>query len=313
MLSISLQTKGDLRLREYAKYIKNDKNLGVDSVTINKVIKTETKKLTGKTAVSGTVQKRDNTLDSTPLLVSINKMRNAGSELTLDDINNTKDLLVGLKSSPKLFAEYKENTSHFQLNTTGRKLKLAHSIPITRYTTNTLDLRYANDSITTNLTQKYGNNFLSRIANSKIIAEAIANSLDINKKRSVNNQVTLSIPEPVSISYLTNAENKEKFLSGAQLTLLVRKKLLETSGAGKPFPPNLKTRTGTNFIASVEVSPNYRNQVMRYMYNPLLDSLNAYGYNPDAQVRRSIRQVLQQYYKGERTPETRFTLTKRGG
>ena len=112
MLSISLQTKGDLRLREYAKYIKNDKNFGVDSVAINKVIKTETKKLTGKTAVSGTVQKRDNTLDNNKQL----------KEMLNNSIDRVNQVEVGLKRAKEIYddlkvryddlAEEKENLQH---------------------------------------------------------------------------------------------------------------------------------------------------------------------------------------------------------
>lgn len=61
-------------------------------------------------------------------------------------------------------------------------------------------------------------------------------------------------------------------------------------------PPDLKERTG-RFRRSVQVIPNYRRAVMRYLYNPLYDGNLQYGYRPDLQVAEATRDVVQAVFK----------------
>ena len=89
---------------------------------------------------------------------------------------------------------------------------------------------------------------------------------------------------------------QQGFISGIQITALVRKRLEDTmSHFGEASPPLLKYRTGS-FVDSVNVLPNYRIGLMSYTLNPLYRSLEDYGYKPDNQVMTSIRQVVQSLY-----------------
>ena len=75
---------------------------------------------------------------------------------------------------------------------------------------------------------------------------------------------------------------------------------------GEPEPPDIKERSG-RFRRSVDVKANYRTKTIQYTYNPLYRSLEHYGYHPELQVERSIRQVAQDLYARE------FSILRRGG
>jgi hypothetical protein len=117
----------------------------------------------------------------------------------------------------------------------------------------------------------------------------------------------INTPNP-QVSLLTtvaakNQRKKEKetldsgFISGIQLSALVQKRLGQTmEKSGMAEPPDLKERTG-RFRRSVQVIPNYRRAVMRYLYNPLYDGNLQYGYRPDLQVAEATRDVVQAIFK----------------
>ena len=99
----------------------------------------------------------------------------------------------------------------------------------------------------------------------------------------------------------------QQFISSAQWTALVQKRLGDTmSRFGEPSAPNLKERSG-RFRGSVQITANYRTNLLQFSYNPLYSSLQAYGYRPDLQVKRSIREVAQQLYARE------FNIIKKAG
>jgi hypothetical protein len=93
--------------------------------------------------------------------------------------------------------------------------------------------------------------------------------------------------------------NPQKFISSAQWTYLVQKRLGDNMASfGVPMAPNLKNRSG-RFKDSVAVVPNYKTNLLQFSYNPLYDSLQAYGYQPDLQIKRTIREVAQDLYARE--------------
>jgi hypothetical protein len=99
----------------------------------------------------------------------------------------------------------------------------------------------------------------------------------------------------------------QKFISSAQWTYLVQKRLGDSMlSFGEPEPPDIKERSG-RFRRSVDVTANYRTKTIQYTYNPLYRSLEHYGYHPELQVERSIRQVAQDLYARE------FSILRRGG
>jgi hypothetical protein len=64
---------------------------------------------------------------------------------------------------------------------------------------------------------------------------------------------------------------------------------------GPPNPPYLKERS-KRFRRSIEVSPDYRKNILTYTYLPLYQSLERYGYKPNIQVETAIREVAQSLY-----------------
>lgn len=91
-------------------------------------------------------------------------------------------------------------------------------------------------------------------------------------------------------------DGKQNFISGAQWTALVQSRLGTTMERfGKAERPYLKERTG-RFRKSVLVQPNYRARMISYTYNPLYTSLEKYGYNPNIQVAKAIREVAISLY-----------------
>lgn len=107
----------------------------------------------------------------------------------------------------------------------------------------------------------------------------------------------------------TNTINKpkpQKFMTEAQWTALVQAKLGQSMlSFGEPEPPDIKERSG-RFRRSVEVRPNYKTGTLSYEYHPDYRSLEHYGYHPELQVERSIRQVAQEYYTRA------FSIVRRG-
>ena len=88
--------------------------------------------------------------------------------------------------------------------------------------------------------------------------------------------------------------------------MLTQRRLGETmSRFGEPYPPDIKERSG-RFRRSVEVTANYRTRMLAYTYNPLYRALEHYGYHPELQVERAIRDVAQELFT------TRFHVVRRG-
>jgi hypothetical protein len=86
------------------------------------------------------------------------------------------------------------------------------------------------------------------------------------------------------------------FLSGVQWTALVQNQLRRTMRkGGTPKQPNLTERSG-RFRGSVRVIPNYRANLVSFYYLPLYSHLQDYGYEPEQQIIRSIREVAQKTY-----------------
>ena len=103
-----------------------------------------------------------------------------------------------------------------------------------------------------------------------------------------------------------NKANPQKFISSAQWTVLVQRRLGDSMlSFGDPEPPEIKERSG-RFRKSVDVTANYRTKTIQYTYNPLYRSLEHYGYHPELQVERSIRQVAQDLYARA------FSIRRRG-
>ena len=121
------------------------------------------------------------------------------------------------------------------------------------------------------------NHALAYIAGSAIISRGIAK---IKKPKLQKKQATKT----------------QGFISGVQWTALVQNQLQKTMRkGGPPIKPNLTERSG-RFRGSVRVVPNYRNNLISFYYLPLYSHLEKYGYDPEQQITRSIREVAQKVY-----------------
>jgi len=117
---------------------------------------------------------------------------------------------------------------------------------------------------------------------------------------------TLNVIDKAKNTRTVNKTTPQKFISSAQWTFLVQKRLGDSMlSFGDPEPPDIKERSG-RFRRSVNVTANYRTKTIQYAYNPLYRSLEHYGYHPELQVERSIRQVAQDLYARE------FSIVRRG-
>lgn len=92
-------------------------------------------------------------------------------------------------------------------------------------------------------------------------------------------------------------DSVQKFISGAQLSALVQKRLgsIMPKGPrrGPPLSPNILTERTGRFRTSVAVLPNYRANVIRFFYDPIYKSLIESQRNPDILVTNTIREVVQ--------------------
>ena len=121
--------------------------------------------------------------------------------------------------------------------------------------------------------------YQSRLAASK--AGVLAQNISMKGARTAK-QVSKSTPQ--------------KFISSAQWTALVQNQLKQTMRkGGVARQPDLIERSG-RFRGSIRVVANYRANLLKFYYMPLYSHLQAYGYNPDQQVIRSIREVAQKVY-----------------
>jgi len=107
---------------------------------------------------------------------------------------------------------------------------------------------------------------------------------------------TLNITGKAKNSRTVNKSKPQKFISSVQWTALVQNQLKQTMRkGGVARQPDLIERSG-RFRGSVQVVPNYRANLLKFYYLPLYSHLQAYGYNPEQQIVRSIREVAQQAY-----------------
>ncbi len=105
-----------------------------------------------------------------------------------------------------------------------------------------------------------------------------------------------SIKQKSSTKMAAVSRTRQAFISNIQWTMLTQKRLGETmKRVGDPAPPDIKERSG-RFRQSVQVTANYRSNLLSYTYNPLYRGLEHYGYHPELQVERAIRDVAQSIY-----------------
>ena len=97
-----------------------------------------------------------------------------------------------------------------------------------------------------------------------------------------------------------NRKKSQQFISTAQLTALTQKRLAQIMPKGPrrgpPLSDDILTERTGRFRKSVMVIPNYRKNMMRFMYDPIYKTFIGTSRNPDDFVTRSIREVVQSVF-----------------
>ena len=118
----------------------------------------------------------------------------------------------------------------------------------------------------------------------------------------VRTEISREMPTPIdaTINVLTRskkATKQQKFISGAQISALVQQRLRKIMPQGPrrgpPLSPTIMTNRTGRFRRSIQVVPRYKENVMRFMYDPIYMSLLNTPYNPDELVSNTIREVVQ--------------------
>jgi len=158
-------------------------------------------------------------------------------------------------------------------------------------------------ALSTNISSRFINDALVRFTKGRStqhtydFLSAVIGIANEFEKRPINYSTKIIKPKQGKISTkVTKKNNRQTFISGAQLTALVQKRLDKTmKKSGKATPPWFTERSG-RFRSSITVYPNYRNSLIRFTYMPLYDANIKYGYDPETQVSNSIREVVTSLY-----------------
>ena len=95
-------------------------------------------------------------------------------------------------------------------------------------------------------------------------------------------------------------QKAQKFISGAQITALVKRRLGQQMPKGPrrgpPLSANILTERTGRFRSSIQVIPDYRRSIMNFFYDPIYKTFIGTQRDPDKFVGRTIREVVQGLY-----------------
>lgn len=95
-------------------------------------------------------------------------------------------------------------------------------------------------------------------------------------------------------------QGAQRFISGAQLTALVQRRLGQIMPKGPfrgpPLSPNVLTERTGRFRRSIAVIPDYRRSVMNFYYDPIYLTFVNTERNPDQFVGQTIREITQELF-----------------
>jgi hypothetical protein len=244
---------------------------------------------------------------------TVSVLKNAKSVLQLNSITSPyleiTARVVSLANSPTINLQIK-------LSAAGEKELATNSVDISRKFHESLGKYVANRFVKYAMVNRLGKikDFDDYIKECITLANEFADGsntpIEYESNLSTNSSAALKQNVSMKGAGKTRQISKpkpQKFISSAQWTYLVQKRLGDSMlSFGEPEPPDIKERSG-RFRRSVDVTANYRTKTIQYTYNPLYRSLEHYGYHPELQVERSIRQVAQDLYARE------FSILRRGG
>lgn len=97
-----------------------------------------------------------------------------------------------------------------------------------------------------------------------------------------------------------SGQKTQKFISGAQISALVRRRLGDKMPKGPrrgpPLAANILTERSGRFRSSVQVIPDYRRSIMAFFYDPIYRVFNNTPRDPDRFVGETVREVVQGLY-----------------
>ena len=300
-------TSNTLSADQLASFTDNaDKDVPISKISSDKLVafiksnpalrKSVEKQIVQKFENFVVIDYKDKKKNATPTVYALG---NASNKLfTGIDILSSKNLTVVArqdKTSSNLGVSFdyklsKVGYSLFFKNATDITIKF-HSI-----LANNISQRFMQEAIQRHIVSKSKQNSINFIA-------ALYSTAKEFEKTPIIYETIIKKPKQGLISTNFSAKTPSKqtqpstqqFISAIQLTMLVQKRLGATMGKGAPNPPWLKERTG-RFKESVKTFPNYKTNSVNYMYMPLYDANIKFGYDPDEQVKKSIREVLQTIY-----------------
>lgn len=252
----------------------------------------------------------------------LDKRHNSKPRVTLT-INPLKLLSITSIDSPYIIVQARPTSSSLKsisielsikLSESGEQLVINQSIDITekfhRELGSLFSKRFINYAIERAQKSKYFNELIFEIIS---LANEFAEGshtpieyLSVIKKNTQNPYRQKLNFIDNKTQYIDKSKQKQAFISNIQWTMLTQKRLGETmKRIGNPEPPNIKERSG-RFRASVEVTANYRANLISYVYNPLYRGLEHYGYHPEVQIESAIREVAQRLYNRH------FSIVRKG-
>ena len=89
---------------------------------------------------------------------------------------------------------------------------------------------------------------------------------------------------------------QQKFISATQLTALLQRRLAQIMPRGPqkgpPLSPNILTERTGRFRRSVQAIPSYRNNLIRFFYDPIYKTFIDSPRNPDVFITTAIREIV---------------------
>lgn len=93
-----------------------------------------------------------------------------------------------------------------------------------------------------------------------------------------------------------NQSRQQKFISAAQLTAILQRRLAQIMPRGPqkgpPLSPNILTERTGRFRTSVTAIPNYRSNLVRFFYDPIYKTFVNSPRNPDVFIANTLRQIV---------------------
>jgi hypothetical protein len=97
-----------------------------------------------------------------------------------------------------------------------------------------------------------------------------------------------------------NQSRQQKFISAAQLTAILQRRLAQIMPRGPqkgpPLSPNILTERTGRFRTSVTAIPSYRSNLIRFFYDPIYKTFINSPRNPDVFIANTLREIIRENF-----------------